>query len=98
MDVCERVECRPEHFPRFCGGESPLRKDLRQILVRALHDGVKKLDAAQLAATGLEKADQVGMRKILGEFPSRKLQFRVLRSLQDEFDRGLPGLSGIIVG
>jgi hypothetical protein len=71
VKVGERIQRRMEHLTRFILRERPVRNDLRQILVRVLHHGEKKLCVADLAMSRLKYSNQVGMRQGRGEMPRR---------------------------
>ena len=62
------VQGGKQHFPHFVGSKRPLGKDLRESLFSVFHHDEEKLQAPELAATRLEKPNQVRM----GEGGSRR--------------------------
>jgi hypothetical protein len=58
------VEGGTKHILHFVGSESPAGKELGESLFGIFHHDEKKLLISELAATRLEKANQVGMGEV----------------------------------
>src|ERR1700720_885031 len=80
------IQGRLQEITRFLGCQGSLGKNLGQVFFRELHYDVKPDHVVELAASGFEQLQQMGMRKLCGQFPAGELTRGIRRIHGDEFD------------
>src|ERR1700730_14593059 len=88
MEEAEGLQSGSKNVARFRGSERALRKKLREIFLGVFHYDVEQFKIAEAAAAGLERAEQVGMRKFVGVLPAKQLEVGVGSIDLDELDGG----------
>jgi hypothetical protein len=88
MNICKRVEHRRKQLAHFIRREGALRKDLRKVLFRSLHDNEKKRRSFQFATAGFKHANKVRVGKLPRLLPAAQLGLRVSGIGGNKFDRG----------
>jgi hypothetical protein len=71
MKEGERLQGRSENVARFRGSKRALRKKLREIFLGVFHYDIEQIEVAEMAAAGLEEAQQMGMGKFGGVLPAK---------------------------
>ena len=87
VHVGQRIEHRGEHLAGLVWCERAFRNYLCEVLVGKLHHDIKHRGVLHFAASHIEDADQMRMRKVGGQAPARELKFRVSGAHSDELYR-----------
>src|ERR1700674_1099505 len=88
VKIGEHVQDGLKHLPGFGDRERPAWKNLRKVLLGALHYDIDERYAAKLGASHFMDRNQVRVRQLSGLSPTRQLEFDNFWGRWNKFDGG----------